>query len=97
MSEELRNSLWSVLDSSVWQVHGFTYELNGNPVILEFAEALWFGFFKEPIDEIPGSPSDILRTIRNYFFKCTWFEVYDFLEGSCLGNFSKFPASPYEI
>ncbi len=45
-----------------------------------FSEALWFHFFKEPIDSRPGPSDKILEQIRGRFFGYEWFEVYDFLE-----------------
>ena len=73
MSAELRNSLWNVLDVSLWSSSShFKIEL--------FSKQLWFLFFKKPIDSRPDTPHRILKEIRSYFFSCEWFEVYDFLE-----------------
>ena len=48
--------------------------------IKSFSKALWFHFFKEPIDSRPGPSDEIRERILDYFFGCEWFEVYDFLE-----------------
>ena len=45
-----------------------------------FSEALRSDFFKKPIDSRPKDNDLILAHIREYFFGCEWFEVYDFLE-----------------
>jgi DNA-binding transcriptional ArsR family regulator len=45
-----------------------------------FSHALWFHFFKKPADQRPDYPVKILKEIRNFFFECEWYEVYDFLE-----------------
>jgi len=41
---------------------------------------LWADYFKWPIDTIPSHGSNACITIREYFFSCQWFEVYDFIE-----------------
>ena len=41
---------------------------------------MWSDFFKKPIDSRPKDNDLILAHIREYFFGCEWFEVYDFLE-----------------
>ena len=81
ISEELRNSLWNVLDIFLWSTDGYVYKQHGKPDIVPFSKRLWFRFFKKPIDTIPSRyESDILKSIRSYFFECAWYEVYDFIE-----------------
>ena len=80
MNTELRHSLWNALDIAIWSTAGFQFKQYGTPDITSFARALWFGFFKEPIDTIPDRASKILSHIREHFYECEWFEVYDLLE-----------------
>jgi AbiJ N-terminal domain 4 len=85
MSEELRNSLWNVLDSEIWSVTGFLYKHHGKGKIEEFSRVLWSHYFKTPADSrdkasFQGRERQILSEIREYFFGCEWNEVYDFLE-----------------
>lgn len=80
MSEELRNSLWNVLDLIVWRSERFLWNQYGEPGLASFSRALWFQYFKKPIDSRPDHPHRILGEIRDYFFSCEWYEVYDFLE-----------------
>jgi len=80
MSEDLRNSLWNALDVTLWSKEGYVYRQYGEPDIERFSRALWFIFFKKPIDERPERNHRVLDEIRDYFFGCKWFEVYDFLE-----------------
>jgi len=81
MNEELRNSLWNVLDIFLWSADGYVHKQHGTPDIKPFSESLWFRFFKKPIDTIPSRyNSDILKAIRGFFFVCAWYEVYDFIE-----------------
>jgi hypothetical protein len=82
MDDELRSSLWNVLDLYIWQRKGFLYPEYGNGLgaIDSFSKALWFHFFKKPMDARPDYASDILAEVRSFFFGCEWYEVYDFLE-----------------
>jgi len=41
---------------------------------------LWRDYFKKPIDTIPGLCANVIRSLRDYFFSCEWYEVYDFLQ-----------------
>ena len=77
MNSELRNSLWNALDAAIWSSDGLDLHRRG---IEPFSQALWFRFFKKPIDSRPRSASLILTEIRRHFFGYEWFEVYDFLE-----------------
>lgn len=80
INDELRNSLWNVLDLLIWQKERFMWTQYGNEEMDEFSTALWFQYFKKPIDSRPNNSYRILDKIRDYFFSCFWYEVYDFLE-----------------
>jgi hypothetical protein len=41
---------------------------------------LWHDYFKRPTDEIPDTITGKIGRIREYFFACDWYEVYDFVE-----------------
>jgi hypothetical protein len=80
MDQELRNGLWNVLNRRLFGVSDFDNE--------RFTEALWWHFFKKPVDKRPvyhtgfGSAnySDVWDEVRSFFFDCKWNEVYDFVE-----------------
>jgi len=82
MSEELRNSLWNILDLLIWRKKNFM----GQEYYIEteglagYSTILWLTFFKKPVDSRPNSSYKILKVIRDYFFSCEWYEVYDFVE-----------------
>lgn len=81
MNDELRNSLWNVLESLVWRAEGFLYkQYRGTEGMATFSGALWFDYFKEPIDSRPGDSYKTLAAIRKHFFSSEWYEVYDFIE-----------------
>ena len=80
MNDALRNSLWNVLDIALWSTEGYVYRQHGTPEIESFARALWFSYFKQPMDSIPDRSSKVLTHIRDEFFQSKWFEAYDLLE-----------------
>ena len=82
MNSELRNSLWNALYEVIWSSDSLdldSLDLHRRH-IESFSKALWFHFFKEPIDSRPGPSDEIRERIRGCFFGYEWFEVYDFLE-----------------
>lgn len=83
VNDELRNSLWSVLFLSKWDMgsattHSESFQTEQN--IDTFSTALWFDYFKKPVDTRPSAFQHTLQAIRSYFMECEWYEVYDFLE-----------------
>jgi hypothetical protein len=41
---------------------------------------LWLNYFKETLDTMPDTASGAKKYLREYFFSCQWFEVYDLIE-----------------
>jgi len=80
MDSDLTNALWNILSVKVWDTKYFLYHQGKIGSIARFSQTLWARHFHKPIDDRPSSPSDILRHIRNHFFTCDWFHVYEFLE-----------------
>jgi len=79
MNLELRNSLWNAvclhyLTTAKYKAH------YPNANLRFLVNLLWRDYFKEPIDTIPPMWAGIYDKIKAYFFSCTWFEVYDFIE-----------------
>ncbi len=82
ISPQLRNSIWNVLYSNVFDTEGFTWgRVRGpEPGIKRFSAKLWAEYFKLPIDTRPHEGYKILEYVRDHFFKADWFKVYDFVE-----------------
>ena len=80
MDDPLRNGLWNAMGRKLFYVRGFDED--------DFSEALWWYFFKKPIDSRPigygalGDPyySHVWDEIKEFYFHCEWNEVYDFVE-----------------
>lgn len=87
ISEELRNSLRSALKIHFWDrayysssSHGYVLTEGANPELKILCERLWLNYFKKPLDTLDGDWTDVLPQLRKYFFTCTWYEAYDFVE-----------------
>ena len=81
MDVTLRSSLWNALDLLVWSRGNFLGDITfDTPGIEPFSRSLWMNYFKKPMDSRPEYSSGIYDEIRTHFFKCQWYEVYDFLE-----------------
>lgn len=80
MDDNLRNSLWNVLDLCIWSREGFLFRQYGEAEIEHFTVRLWMNYFKRPVDKRPERHARKLEEIRTHFFSCEWHEVYDFLE-----------------
>jgi len=77
----LKNQLWNGLviyilieikDLSYWS------ELNGDTDYL--LKRLWIYHLKNKFDEIPERGYQMFFRIKEYFFSCEWFEIYDLIE-----------------
>lgn len=89
IDEPLRNGLWSVLKIHVWDnaqytsdiMHGGYYlSSRSNQELLVLCQRLWFSYFKKPLDHLDDKWTKVLEFLREYFFRCEWYEVYDFVE-----------------
>jgi len=81
MDVDLRTGLWNALREQLWDVT----QLND---IEKLCKLIWKNYLKRPIDEYAypyldadECPRNVSITdIKEYFFECSWNEVYDFLE-----------------
>ncbi len=82
VDNELRVSLWNALDSSYWKRVDPHYVMDGesNRRVLWLVGHIWSEYFKLPTDIIGRSWEPIHKYLRDYYFSCSWNEVYDFIE-----------------
>ncbi len=88
MDEDLRNGLWNVLIASYWDrvkpqldMEGYyRWDLSSNREMEKLVWSLQINYFKKPVDEMGDKWLTIRNQLRDYFFRCPWNEVYDFIE-----------------
>lgn len=88
MDKPLRNGLWSLLKIHCWDDVDYSSGIHdvyflsdySNEPIHELCQRLWFNYFKKPLDQLSDDWSIVLNQLRQYFFACKWYEVYDFIE-----------------
>jgi len=86
--EELRSRLWSALKIVLWDRWTYPDMYGGvdhsSQTVNMLLDLYWLNFFKRPLDTRPSfmerNGGGAYGTIRQYFFSCQWFELYDFLE-----------------
>lgn len=80
IDEALRNGLWDSLQLIVWGSESSSFnDLEDTKLDWLFTLA-WHKFFKNPVDTRPRKARDAIKAVREYFFNCEWYEVYDFIE-----------------
>jgi len=80
MDDTLRNSLWNALYIYFLSGARENYELSVLETERKLAVTLCLNYFKVPLDEMSSVWRGFKKYIREYFFQCSWFEVYDFIE-----------------
>ena len=80
MDEDLRISLWNVLTIFYWdEMKKYNFLSNCDNMDFLF-KRIWQNYFIQPFDSLNNYWRTTYGEIRDYFFKCEWNEVYDFIE-----------------
>jgi hypothetical protein len=99
MDAELRNGLWNALHICIWlrieySHYGSSFSTAN---VYSLFQNYWHNLFKVPLDNLPDYLDDAHKRVRKFFFECSWYEVYDFVEftaNNCpknlRGDFTKF-------
>jgi len=84
MDDELRNGLWDALSVCYWERVTRDYwgrkRISGDDDLHTLFQRLWHSYFKWPLDTLDDFWPETRSKIREYFFNCEWYEVYDFIE-----------------
>jgi len=86
MDEESRNSLWNLLCKYYFvfiskpKIFGQIYLSQLDKSVKLLFDFIWTDYFKKPLDDMGSILGDTYSEIRNYYFSCEWYEVYDFIE-----------------
>jgi len=86
----MRLALWNMLNISIWKQwrfydYGWTAESDRINALLK---RIWLHFLKRDWDDLPefryrpgyGPGKGGYDVLKDYFFKCKWFEVFNFIE-----------------
>jgi hypothetical protein len=82
----LRTKLWNILKVMVWDNYDHSeYHLKETSQKIDMMlKRLWFNFFNKDLDHLPEfhtrHGTGAYDQLKNHFFECDWFEVYDFIE-----------------
>jgi hypothetical protein len=76
VDDDLINGLWNVIKLSI--IDELTQ--NSGNEFNTFSKTLYHRFYKLPIDLIPDYDHQIEKFIRDDFFNCEWYNVYDLVE-----------------
>lgn len=76
LDDDLMNGLWNAFKIF------FLDKLSKNDIYEIFVATLWLYHYKLPIDNIPTYYKSSEKFIRDKFFSCPWYEVYNLLEFS---------------
>ncbi len=82
MDVALRTKLWNAFHICVWetaQVSQHNYSLSETALFPLFAR-YWLMYFHRATDTLPDNYNVAYKEVRDYFFKCEWYEAYDFVE-----------------
>lgn len=80
MDSDLRTGLWNVLVIVFWPKAPDYDILKNHDQLYELFAKLWVDYFKKPLDTLPNHWTSALKEVRKYFFECSWYFVYDFIQ-----------------
>lgn len=86
VDKDLRIRLWNVISRYYWNLADSDYFVINN-IMREHYNPIYFlakqiqeYYFNLPIDEMGNSWQSYYEKVRENFFECKWYKVYDFLE-----------------
>jgi len=78
IDDDLRTDLWNVFTVVYWEEETYSYRYIDSK-LLPLLREIWRFYFKKPLSDL-GNWSKDRYFIKNYFFNCHWYEVYDLIE-----------------
>ena len=77
---ELRSRLWNVISAHYFEHMNRYSSIRSDKNLFLLFSKLWDIYFKDTVDTMPITWHKLYSEIREYYFKCDWYEVYDFIE-----------------
>ena len=85
MDDDLRIKLWNNLHIFYWQNvktgirNSFLKDFNNSSIVTLIMQ-LWKEYFINALDTLSDDWDEVYKVVKEYFFKCTWYEAYDLIE-----------------
>jgi len=83
----LRTKLWNILKVTIWDCYdSANRSYDGTTKRIDhMVRRLWFNYFNRDLDKLPDfyachGEKGAYDILKDYFFDCKWFEIYDLLE-----------------
>lgn len=76
---ELKNALWNGITIFFLDSFG-SWESDTRSELKILKKRIWMYYFNERIDELESRNGPFLNFLKDYFFRATWFEIYDLIE-----------------
>ncbi len=81
MTNELRNGLWNAIMGSMPEdLRQLSSNCYASDLVVRFFTVIWRYFWKKPVDAIHLHTVANRLELRDLFFECEWYTVYDFIE-----------------
>jgi hypothetical protein len=82
MDDALRHGLWNAMHLCIWESieYGSYYNDFKSANVYGLFQHYWHNLFKVPLDKLPSQLSGAHEKVRKYFFDCSWYQAYDFIE-----------------
>jgi AbiJ N-terminal domain 4 len=80
VDDDLKIGLWNALDVFYWSGFNSFLSVSDQSRVSLLLHFLWRDYFKKTVDTIPSSGDRALAILKDYFFTCAWYGVYDFIE-----------------
>lgn len=80
INHELRNAIWNVFFEYFLSHIRDAYFKNMSEFTQIFVTEIWCDFFNLPLDRLTETYFRPFPTIKEHFFNCEWYEIYDLLE-----------------
>jgi len=80
INDGLKNGLWNAFYGAYFLSSKGEFEGAIDDINLKFFAHVWNNFLKRRIDDMPDWWYFLKSSFKSFFFKCKWWEVYDFLE-----------------
>src|SRR5574337_886187 len=80
IDSNLNNALWNGLVIYYWeQFNSSSYHYTREHIQALWVR-IWVNYFKNRVDEKPDDKDRFIQYIKKYFFSCSWYEIYEFIE-----------------